>query len=378
MSSPSAAAEDLDNFECSICVELLYEPYTGPCGHSFCRRCAGEARRRDPRCPTCRASWRDAPANLPISSTLATAIRRIAPAEYAARAAEAQPFKPITERTLGVFQLYHVLPQQRLQLHVFESRYRQLVARALQREPRTFAMAGPGAQVFCEVEIVTSEQSRDGRYYIEVVATRRLRAARDWVDNSGLRVAVVSELIDDAILPQHGFSLLASAAALTAASMALIRETRQKTGRLDAGTMEVLGAEPPSEAEALGLWAALLLLELPPLQAARDIRLHVLRETDSLRRMHIVQAVIHACLDELDAEATVSLRVSRIVRVARALLDYRELGPFTLVAAGGACLACQKWSQMIMVVAALYVVLAISAIGVGAHRARVTYPADGI
>ena len=86
-SSRSAAAENLDDFECSICVELLYEPYTGPCGHSFCRRCAGEARCRDPRCPTCRASWRDAPANLPVSSTLATAIQRIAPAEYAARAA---------------------------------------------------------------------------------------------------------------------------------------------------------------------------------------------------------------------------------------------------------------------------------------------------
>ena len=97
MSSSSAAAEDLDDFECSICVELLYEPYTCPCGHSFCRRCAGEARRRDPRCPTCRASWRDAPANLPISSTLATAIRRIAPAEYAARAAEA-----LGRRGLGV------------------------------------------------------------------------------------------------------------------------------------------------------------------------------------------------------------------------------------------------------------------------------------
>ena len=65
--------------------------------------------------------------------------------------------------------------------------------------------------------------------------------------------------------------------------------------------MEVLGADPPSDFEALGLWAAALVNELPPLSAVRDIRLHVLRETDSLRRMHLVQAVIHACLDELDA-----------------------------------------------------------------------------
>ena len=99
-SSSRQPAENLDEFECSICVELLYEPYTGPCGHSFCRRCAGEARRRDPRCPTCRASWRGVPANLPISSALATAIRRLAPSEYAARAAE-PPFEPVAERTLA-------------------------------------------------------------------------------------------------------------------------------------------------------------------------------------------------------------------------------------------------------------------------------------
>ena len=44
-STRNAAAENLDEYECSICVELLYEPYTGPCGHSFCRRCAGAAPR---------------------------------------------------------------------------------------------------------------------------------------------------------------------------------------------------------------------------------------------------------------------------------------------------------------------------------------------
>ena len=110
-----------------------------------------------------------------MSSALATAIRRIAPSEYAARAADAPPFEPVAERTIGVFQLYHVLPQQRLQLHVFEPRYRGPVARA-RREPPTFAMAGPGAQVLCEVEITSLDQSRDGRYYIEVVGRGDARA----------------------------------------------------------------------------------------------------------------------------------------------------------------------------------------------------------
>ena len=104
--------------------------------------------------------------------------------------------------------------------------------------------------------------------------------------------------------------------------------------------------------------------ELPPLQAMRDIRLHVLRETDSLRRMHLVRAVIHACLDELDAAPATML--DRVVRISRALLDYRELGPFTLVGAGAACVACRTWGQMAMVFVALYALLAISVMGVRA------------
>ena len=72
-------------------------------------------------------------------------------------------------------------------------------------------MCGPGAQVLCEVEITSHDQSRDGRYYIEVVGRRRLRCERDWQDNSNLRVAVVSELTDDAILPQQEPTLAAAA-----------------------------------------------------------------------------------------------------------------------------------------------------------------------
>ena len=67
--------------------------------------------------------------------------------------------------------------------------------------------------MLCEVEITSHDQSRDGRYYIEVVGRRRLRCERDWQDNSNLRVAVVSELTDDAILPQQEATLAAAAAA---------------------------------------------------------------------------------------------------------------------------------------------------------------------
>lgn len=51
---------------CSICKELLYEPYTTPCGHTFCYNClcstfTGDSRRLKS-CPGCRATISHAPA----------------------------------------------------------------------------------------------------------------------------------------------------------------------------------------------------------------------------------------------------------------------------------------------------------------------------
>ena len=92
-------------------------------------------------------------------------------------------------------------------------------SRARSREPRTLGRwLVPAPAMLCEVEITSHDQSRDGRYYIEVVGRRSLRCERDWQDNSNLR-SVVSELTDDAILPQQESTPAAAAAALTAASI---------------------------------------------------------------------------------------------------------------------------------------------------------------
>lgn len=32
-------AERSDDFDCTVCLKLLYEPITTPCGHTFCRSC---------------------------------------------------------------------------------------------------------------------------------------------------------------------------------------------------------------------------------------------------------------------------------------------------------------------------------------------------
>lgn len=44
----------LDEFECVLCIKLLYDPVTTPCGHTFCRQCLIRSLDHNNKCPFCR------------------------------------------------------------------------------------------------------------------------------------------------------------------------------------------------------------------------------------------------------------------------------------------------------------------------------------
>ncbi|XP_062911491.1 E3 ubiquitin-protein ligase TRIM47-like isoform X3 [Mobula hypostoma] len=74
-----------DTLCCPICLELLSEPVTVPCGHSFCRACIGrhwEVQQRGAggcSCPSCRRSFEPRPW-LGTSTLLAQIVRSLAQA----------------------------------------------------------------------------------------------------------------------------------------------------------------------------------------------------------------------------------------------------------------------------------------------------------
>ena len=98
---------DVEDFECALCVRLLYEPATLVCGHSFCRRCLKQALRHKSSCPLCRKgaqpkriaasmkTYNDVHVlsavfggELEVSRSLDALLRRFFPKEHTARAIE--------------------------------------------------------------------------------------------------------------------------------------------------------------------------------------------------------------------------------------------------------------------------------------------------
>lgn len=49
-----ARVQRSDDFDCTLCLKMLYDPVTTPCGHSFCRACLFQSMDHGNKCPMCR------------------------------------------------------------------------------------------------------------------------------------------------------------------------------------------------------------------------------------------------------------------------------------------------------------------------------------
>ncbi|MBA0674313.1 hypothetical protein Goari_015918, partial [Gossypium aridum] len=137
--------ERTDDFDCTLCLKLLYEPITTPCGHSFCRSCLFQTMDRSNKCPLCRTVLFISPRTCAISVTLNNIIQRIFPQEYAERRSEQDSLINFGNDLIPLFVMDVVIPCQKFPLHIFEPRYRLMVI----RDPATDAIA----DFACEVEI---------------------------------------------------------------------------------------------------------------------------------------------------------------------------------------------------------------------------------
>ena len=134
-----------EELECPVCVRLLFDPVTTPCGHSLCRSCLLSILDRDePKCPLCRTVYYSGLRDTPVSLSLQEVIRRLYPDEYRAIGEEeAAVHRADTDgpRDIPLFVLCPVLPYEKMNLNIFEPRYRLLIRRAMESN-RRFGVAG--------------------------------------------------------------------------------------------------------------------------------------------------------------------------------------------------------------------------------------------
>ncbi|KAH9302985.1 hypothetical protein KI387_014568, partial [Taxus chinensis] len=201
-----ARVQRTDDFDCTLCLKMLYDPVTTPCGHSFCRSCLFQCMDHGNKCPMCRTVLLLSPRTYPLSVTLNNIIQKFFPEEYAERKAEQETLIHLGINMLPLFVMDVVLPCQKLSLNIFEPRYRLMIRRIMEGS-RRMGMVGMDsttssiADVACEVEICECEPLPDGRFLLQVEGRRRFHIIRSW-DQDGYRVAEVDWFSD--ICPPDG------------------------------------------------------------------------------------------------------------------------------------------------------------------------------
>ena len=139
--------------ECPLCIDLLCEPVTTLCGHSFCRLCLVQCLQRSSKtCPTCRAQCHILPEEVQENHTLAQLSSSLFPESYKTRMVEnKQALHRIINKSgddvlTPIFQLpgTFCLPGSEISIDFFEYRYRIMMKRLCDSgaKPMRFAFTG--------------------------------------------------------------------------------------------------------------------------------------------------------------------------------------------------------------------------------------------
>jgi Lon protease-like protein len=187
------------DFECSICVNLLWFPVTTPCGHVFCQECLIRSiDNTQAQCPMCKNSLEEffpmlIQSHVNQTEIVSQIIESYFPNEYNDRrqlyeqeniqgASIPKSSSNNTESTIfeiPVFVCVLALPCSTCPLHVFEPRYRLMMRRTVETESRSFGMcqydeetdsfADYGTLLYIRDLVYT----QDGRSIVDTVGRQR-------------------------------------------------------------------------------------------------------------------------------------------------------------------------------------------------------------
>lgn len=281
---------DQHELDCPLCRALLFDPITTSCGHNFCRSCIVRALDYNNRCPVCRTVVFLAP-NHAVNSVIKNLAANTFPKEYRRRIAQARKEAQELCHNLPLFVLNVVLfPGMSLDLHVFEPRYRNLIAHSL-ASSRCFGIVNGSAKVGCVVDVNSYLRIPDGRSLLLVKGTSRFSIHKRWESaEHGYEIAEVEILNDEAETSATEADQSVEPSANQVASA--LRELVQQ--KLPSSAMQTfqqqLGPLPPaSDPQALSFWVAaylpVSLAEHQELLEMTSVRERLVKEKDLLTNL---------------------------------------------------------------------------------------------
>lgn len=203
--------------DCAICHALLYQPWTTPCGHTFCRNCITRSLEISPSCPTCRSQIR--------LQTLDN--RSSQPNEFIGRITKYFWADDLIQRrehmrleypylqdgsgpSMPLFVCTVSFPCMPTLLHVFEQKYRSMMRRVWGdgHGDKHFGMVLPDRDnvtvpVGVRLRIDEFNGLPDGRSLLETTGTSRFRVKRHGVHEDGYVIAEIEDLEDVSLLEEE-------------------------------------------------------------------------------------------------------------------------------------------------------------------------------
>ncbi|CAH2315031.1 LON peptidase N-terminal domain and RING finger 3 isoform X1 [Pelobates cultripes] len=180
--SPYVDSSDLD---CSLCMRLMYEPVTTPCGHTYCLKCLERCLDHNPKCPLCKEDLCEYLAKRTFCKTemMEELIGNYFPEELNERKCVYE--EEIAElsnlnHNVPIFVCTMAYPTVPCPLHIFEPCYRLMIRRCMETGTKQFGMCiGDTVKGFadygCMLEIRNVEFFADGRSVVDSIGRRRFK-----------------------------------------------------------------------------------------------------------------------------------------------------------------------------------------------------------
>ncbi|KAI9723132.1 MAG: hypothetical protein M1828_004380 [Chrysothrix sp. TS-e1954] len=289
-----SARKELD---CHVCYNLMLDPTTTPCGHTFCRKCLARILDHSNFCPVCRRRL-----FLPTSLTtqasnkyLSEILHSFWPSSMAARseAALLEELSAPGGLDTPLFVCTLSFPGLRTFLHVFEPRYRLMMRRAIETngkfgmvmynkhlEPQGTMGRTQFLQYGTMLKIERYQMAADGRSFLECKGLHRFKVrshgALDGYVISDVEKEEDISLADEEALEQRETSVPATAvqegpidlgtqldrlptSQLLAIGTQFVQRNREPTARWFSTRLIETYGEPPEDAATFPYWLAAVL-----------------------------------------------------------------------------------------------------------------------